>query len=307
MAVVDRFASMSVFVTVAEAGSLSAAARKLRMPLPTVSRRISELERRLETRLLNRSTRKLTLTDAGMTYLEDCKRILEELYEAERSAAGEYSAPRGELIITAPVVFGRLHVVPVAVEFLKTCPEVDLRLTLTDRVLDLLGDRVDLAVRIGELPDSRLVATRVGSARTVVCASPGYLAEHGTPTTPNELIAHDCITFSEIMSAATWRFSSAGVEAIVPVCSRLIVNTAEAAIDAAVAGVGLTRVLSYQIAEAVADGALAIVLERFEPAPVAVSLVCMDRELPAKVRAFRDFAAPRLRARLSARRRKSGS
>ena len=299
----DRFAAMSVFVAVAEAGSLSAAARQLRMPLPTVSRRISELEEHLETRLLNRSTRRLTLTDAGKTYLEACRRIIRDVSEAERSAAGEYSAPRGELIVTAPIVLGRLHILPIVAEFLKTYADVDVRLMLSDRVLDLLGDNVDLAVRIGDLPDSSMMATRVGTIRTVVCASPAYLAEQGTPATPEELIAHDCITFAGVMSTETWRFTS-GTEPGVPVLSRLIVNTAEAAVDAAIAGVGLTRVLSYQVADAINAGTLEIVLERFEPPPVPVSLVCTERRLlPAKVRAFLDFAAPRLRARLSRRKR----
>src|SRR5215469_2257084 len=170
----DRLGSMEVLAAAVEAGSLSAAARRLDMPLTTVSRKVLELEAHLKTRLLNRSSRKLTLTEAGRTYLEACKRILEDVNEAERAATGEYSAPRGELIITAPIVFGRLHVIPVAVEFLKLYPEVDVRFVLADRLINLLEDHIDLAVRIGELPDSSLVAMRVGAVRRVVCGSPSY-------------------------------------------------------------------------------------------------------------------------------------
>src|SRR6266849_5414068 len=177
----DRLDSMQVLITAVEAGSLSAAGRRLGIPLATVSRKVSELESHLRTRLLTRTRRGLTLTDAGRSYVEACKRILQEVGEAERAASGEYSAPKGDLIITAPIVFGRLHVLPIAMEFLKAYPEINIRIVLADRVVDLLEDHVDLAVRIGELPDSSLVATRVGSIRRVVCGSPGYFAERGTP------------------------------------------------------------------------------------------------------------------------------
>jgi len=299
---------MSVFIAVVEAGSLSAAGRSLRMPLPTVSRKLSELESHIRTRLLNRSTRKLTLTDAGRSYLAACKRILEDVDEAERSASGEYSAPRGELIITAPMVFGRLHVVPTVAEFLKAYPDVDVRLVLNDRALNLLEDHVDVAVRVGEPADSSLIAMRVGAARRVVCASPAYLAEHGTPRSPTELVKHDCLTFSGLMSPDSWTFTMSGTAVSVPVHSRLIVNTAEAAIDAAIAGAGLTRVLSYQVWEAIKAGALAIALEKFESAPVSINLMYTgQRLLPLKLRAFMDFAMPRLRARLSGTARDKGT
>jgi len=286
-------------VAAVEAGSLSAAARRLGTPLATVSRKVSELEAHLKTRLLNRSSRKLTLTDAGRSYIEACKRILEDVGEAERAASGEYSAPKGDLIITAPIVFGRFHVLPIAMEFLKAYPDIDIRIALVDRVVDLLEDHVDLAVRIGELPDSSLVATRIGAIRRVVCGSPAYLAERGTPKNPGELGTHDCITFEALSSPNAWVFTTAKSDASVSIHSRLVVNTAEAAIDAAIAGVGITRVLSYQIANAMRAGALAVVLERFEPAPSPVSLVYTgQRLLPLKLRAFLDFAAPRLKARL---------
>src|ERR1700691_2119189 len=191
----DRFESMSTLLAAVEAGRLSAGARNLGMPLATGSRKVSELEAHLRTRLVNRTSRRLTLTDAGRSYVAACKRILEDIGEAERAAAGEYIAPRGDLMITAPIVFGRLHVLPVVVEFLKVYPDIDIRLALADRVVNLQQDAVDLAIRIGELPDSSLVATRVGSIRRVVCGSPAYFAARGTPKAPGDLGTHDCITF----------------------------------------------------------------------------------------------------------------
>jgi DNA-binding transcriptional LysR family regulator len=296
----DRLQSMSILVAAVEAGSLSAAARRLGVPLATVSRKVSDLEAHLKTRLLTRSSRKLGLTDAGRSYVASCKRILEEVGEAERAASGEYSAPKGELIVSAPFVFGRLHVLPVVIEFLKTYPDIDVRLTLADRVVNLFEEHIDLAVRIGELPDSSLLATRIGSMRRVVCASPAYFAARGTPTHPDELSGQDCITFEGLMSPDVWRFTAGRSEVPVPIHSRLVVNTAEAAIDAAVAGVGIARVLSYQAANAVRANELAIALEDFEPEPPPVSLVhAGGRLLPLKLRAFLDFALPRLKAALS--------
>jgi len=297
----DRLESMSVLLAAVEGGSLSAAGRTLGMPLATVSRKVSELEAHLKARLLHRSTRRLTLTDAGRDYVTACKRILEDLGEAERAASGEYSAPRGELIITAPIVFGRMHVLPIVGEFLKAYPEVDVRLVLGDRSLNLLEDHIDLAVRIGELPDSSLIATRVGMLRRVVCASPQYFAQHGEPRVPGELQAHQCVTFEALMSADSWYFKMDGAELAVPVHSRLVVNTAEAAIDAAIAGMGIARLLSYQIDSAQRAGLLNVVLRDFEAAAIPVSLVYTNQgRLPLKLRAFLDFAAPRLRQRLDA-------
>ncbi|MGO4642816.1 LysR family transcriptional regulator [Mesorhizobium sp. 2RAF45] len=296
----DRLEAMSLFVAAVEAGSLSAAARRFGVPLATVSRKVSDLERHLNTRLLNRSTRRLTPTDAGEAYLAACRRILDDVGEAERAAAGEYSAPTGELAITAPVVFGRLHVLPVVTGFLSAYPDVDIRLTLADRITQLVEDHFDLALRIGQLPDSSLVAIGVGSIRRVVCASPAYLAEHGTPTIPEDLGTHDCITFEGLSSAAPWSFAKGKTDVTVQVRSRLQVNTAEAAVDAAIAGVGLTKVLSYQVDAAVRSGMLRIVLQEFEPEPWPVSLVHAGHGLlPVKLRAFLDFAAPRLKERLA--------
>ena len=194
----DRLDAMAVLLAVVEGGSLSAASRQLKTPLPTVSRKISELERHLKTRLLNRSARQITLTDAGKSYVEACRAIVEQVDEAERTAMGEYATPRGSLKITAPIVFGRIHLLPVALEFLKAYPEIDLRLVQSDHVLNLLEDRIDVAVRIGELTDSSLLATRVGATRRVVCASPAYLAARGKPQKPEDLKMHDCISLENL-------------------------------------------------------------------------------------------------------------
>ena len=208
----DRLQAMKVLLAVVEAGSLSAASRRLKVPLATVSRRIGELEAHLGAKLLNRTSRSLDLTDAGRDYLAASRRILDDVAEAERAAAGEYAAPKGDLIITAPLVFGRLHVLPVVIEFIKAYPEVDIRLVLNDRIVSLAEDHVDLAVRIGEMPDSSLVAMRVGSISRIVCASPAYLAARGRPRHPAELAGHDCITFDNLMPAERWVFPQAGSE-----------------------------------------------------------------------------------------------
>jgi DNA-binding transcriptional LysR family regulator len=297
----DRLQAMRVLLDVAEAGSLSAASRRLKMPLATVSRRIGELEAHLGAKLINRTSRSFDLTDAGRDYIAASRRILDDVAEAERAVAGEYAAPKGELIITAPLVFGRLHVLPVVVECIKAYPEVDVRLVLNDRIVSLAEDHVDVAVRIGEMPDSSLVALRVGSIGRIVCASPAYLRARGRPRHPAELAGHDCITFDNLMPADRWVFMRGKTEIAVPIRTRLSVNTAEAAIDAAVAGIGLTRVLSYQAAEALSQKQLEVVLADFQPPPAPVSLVhAGGRLLPRKVRAFLDLAAPRLRAAIAA-------
>lgn len=296
----DRLEAMSILLAVVDAGSLSAAARRLGIPLPTVSRKLAELEAHLHTRLLHRTTRALSLTEAGAAYVEACRRILEEVGEAERSAAGEYATPMGDLTLTAPVVFGRLHIVPVVAEFLAQYPKIGIKLLLTDRVVHLMEEQIDVALRIGELPDSTLMASTVGMVRMVVCGSPAYLAKHGVPSRPQDLAAHDCIGFDVLESRRAWVFGSGKSALSVPVVSRLAVNTAEAAIDAAALGVGLVRVLSYQVAEAVTNGTLSVVLQDYESAPLPVSLVHKGQApLPLKLRAFLDFAAPRLKARIA--------
>lgn len=296
----DRLEAMSTLLAAVEAGSLSAASRKLGVPLSTMSRRVSDLEAHLKTGLVNRTSRRLTLTDAGRSYVAACKRILGDIEEAEHAAMGEYRAPRGDLTITAPVGFGRQHVLPVVLEFLKAYPEIDIRLVLADRVFSLVEEHVDVALRIGELPDSSLVATRVGAVRLITCASPAYFAARGTPKEPRDLNEHDCISFEGITSATTWVFSTEKRNVAVPLRSRLVVNTAEAAVDAATAHMGITRVLSYQATDAIRIGALTTALKAFEPPPLPVSLVQTGQPLqPLKVRVFLDFAVARLKARLA--------
>ena len=298
----DRLAAMSLLLTVADSGSLSAASRKLGVPLPTVSRKISDLEAHLNTRLLTRSTRKLALTDSGAAYVAAAKRILDEVSEAERAASGEQAAPRGELVITAPLAFGRLHLLPVIAEFLTQWPEIDVRLVLADRNLHLIDDHVDIAVRIGALADSALISTRVGAVRRVVCGSPAYFAAHGAPQRPEDLTALSAVTFGQVAASEHWSFRDpkSKRENRIVMHSRLSVNTAEAAIDGAAAGLGVTRVLSYQVAQAVLDGRIQIVLSQYEPAPSPVSLIHAGQGLmPLKVRMVLDFAAPRLRATLA--------
>jgi DNA-binding transcriptional LysR family regulator len=296
----NRLDAMSVLVAVADAGSLSAAARALDIPLTTVSRKVAELEAHLNTRLLHRTTRQLSLTEAGISYVAACRRILEEIGEAERAATGEYASPKGELLVTAPEIFGRLHLVPVVAEFLAHYPEIDISLMLTDRVVHLIDEHVDAAIRIGKLPDSTLMATGVGTVRRVVCASPAYLAAHGVPARPQDLARHACITFEVLASMRAWVFGTGKSELSVPVHSRLTVSTADAAIAAATLGVGLIRVLSYQVADAVRAQALRVVLDDFEATPLPIHLVHTGQApLPLKLRAFLDFATPRLRARVA--------
>jgi DNA-binding transcriptional LysR family regulator len=296
----DQLAAMRVFVAVADAGSLSAAGRRLGMPLSTVSRHLKALEDELETRLITRTTRRLTLTGPGRTYAATCRQVLDELDDAARSLAGERAEPRGELMLTAPVLFGRLYVLPVVTAFLSANKEVSARLLLVDRIVDLVEEGLDIGVRIGNLPDSSLRATRLGSIRYVACASPGYLADRGEPAAPSELGRHDCISFNTISHPERWGFGGEK-ERRVTVSPRLIVNTAEAAIDAAKSGLGITRVLSYQAESALADGSLRQILKEFEPEPIPVNLVHREDRLPqAKVESFIAFAAPRLRQALKA-------
>ncbi|MCA1299196.1 LysR family transcriptional regulator [Stappia indica] len=293
----DRLGTMAIFVRVVEEGSLTAGARALRMPIATVSRRISELEEKLGAELLLRSPRGLTLTDTGRSYVAACRRILEDVSEAERNASGEFTAPRGTLTMTAPIVFGRLHVLPSVTAFLTAFPDIDVRLELTDRPVNLHEEHLDLAIRIGPLADSMFIARKVGEVRRIVCASPSYLKDREMPQVPGDLEPLDGITFQSLMSPQTWRFGSGRDEKAVSVHSRLIVNTAEAAIDAAIDGLGFTRVLSYQAAAAIKAGQLVPLLEAFEPEPWPVHLLYEPRALiPQKLRAFLDFAIPRISA-----------
>ena len=295
----DRLEAMSILLHAADAGSLSKASRELGLPLATVSRKVSELEAELGASLLIRSSRGLVPTPAGRSYIDAARTILEQLTEAERAAAGEYTMPRGDLVVTAPVMFGRLHILPVVTDFLRAYPDVGVRLVLTDRIAHLVDDQIDVALRIGDLPNSGLMASRLGSVRRVVCASPAYFTERGIPSSPEHLSDHAAISSESVSSPDVWRFEAKGAEFIAPPRSRLSVNSVEATIDAALAGMGLVRVLSYQVADYVRQGALAIALEAFEPVPPPVHLLYNGQtRLPLKLRAFIDFASPRLRERL---------
>ena len=297
----NRLEAMAILLRVVDRESFSAASRELGIPLATVSRKVHELEAHLGTRLLIRTTRKVALTDAGAVYVASVRRILEEIDETERVAVGEFHAPRGELILTAPVFFGRLHVLPIVTEFLAAYREINVRLVLSDRNLHLLDDHVDVAARIGTLPDTNLMAIRAGTMRLVVCASPGLLAGHGTPKTPSDLAALPCVNFDFLSPASSWpfRLRNSGKVQEVPIRPRLTVSTAEAAVWAASQGVGATRVLHYQCADAVREGSLRIVLGEFEPEPVPVHLIHSGgRGVPSKTRLFLDFVTVRLRERL---------
>ncbi len=297
----DRLDAMHVMLTAVECGSLSKASRKLGQPLATVSRKVSELESHLKADLLVRSSRGLELTPAGRTYVTSVRTILEQLNEAERTAAGEYAEPRGDLVVTAPVMFGRLHVLPVVTAFLAAFPAVSVELMLTDRVAHFLEDHVDVALRIGDLPDSGLIATRLGAVRRLTCASPAYLASHPAPVVPQDLADHDVISFESVSAPTTWRYWSDGNELAVTLRSRLGVNTIDAAIDASLAGAGVVRAVSYQVADHVRGGRLRLLLEAYEPVPPPVHLVYdKQNRLPLKLRAFVDHAVPRLRDRLIA-------
>jgi DNA-binding transcriptional LysR family regulator len=297
----DRFEAMSMLLAVVEQGSLSAASRTLGVPVTTLSRKISELEALLATRLLIRTTRKLTLTDAGVTYITAARRILELVEEAEHEAAGEFTTPKGDLVVTAPVMFGRLYVLPIVTDFLALYPEINVRLLLGDRNVHLIDDHIDMAVRIGSLSDSSLSATRVGSMRMVVCASPTFLASHGTPQSPDDLTRLPCVTVDIPVPVLAWRFQDS--ESLVPIeiqiKPRLSVTSTEAAADAAIRGAGAARLLLYQVAEAELSKRLKIILTMFEPEPAPVHLVHVVRtQMPVKLRRFIDFAGPRLRTAL---------
>ena len=299
----DRLEAMAMFLAAVEKGSLSAAAREMGVPVPTLSRKVADLESRLGTQLLTRTTRKLAATEAGVAYAAAARRILEEVDEAEREAAGEFKAPRGDLVVTAPLFFGRRHVLPVIAEFLELFPQINVRLMLDDRNANLVEDHIDMAVRIGRLADSGMIATRVGSMRLVVCASPALLSARGEPQGPEDLTHAPCIATDGPLSGAGWRFRTPGTGAEVDaaVVPRLV-TPAEAAVDAAVLGVGFARLLHYQAQDAIVAGALRLVLEPYEPEPAPIHLVHVPRaQMPLKMRKFLDFAAPRLRRSLATR------
>ena len=297
----DRIEAMVALLEVVKAGSFSGAARTLGVPVTSLARKVSELETRLNARLLVRSTRSLSLTDAGADYVEAARRIIEQVDEAERALTGEYLEPRGDLVITAPTAFGRIHVVPVVADFLALYPNIDVRLLLTDANLHFVDDRVDIAVRIGDLADSTLIATRVGDMRTVVCASPEYLAAVRRPDAPTDLRGLRCVTVGSLQRP-TWRFTTPGSGRLtaVTITPRLSVTTTDAAVEAAIRGVGMAQLRFYQVADAVASGGLRMVLEAYEPARLPIHVLHTSRDhVPVKARRFLEFVTPALRARVT--------
>jgi DNA-binding transcriptional LysR family regulator len=286
----DRIDAMAAFVAVADLEGFAPAARKLGLSPSGVTRLIAALEGRLGARLLQRTTRSVTLTDVGARYLERARRILADVAEAEISAQAERTQPSGRLVVSAPIGFGRLHVSPVMSAYLRRYPDVSGELRLSDRMINLVEDGVDLAVRIGHLADSSLVARRVGDMRRIVVASRDYLKRRGEPKTPTDIAAHDTIQFGAITASFDWHFVEDGREVRVPCAPRFITNSADAAIWHAEEGGGLTRVLAYQAADAIKAGRLKVVLAKFEQPPLPIHIVYpTSRLLSAKVRTFVDL------------------
>lgn len=292
----DRWQAMRVFVRVAEGGGFAAAARQLAMSPPAVTRAVAALEDRIGTRLLTRTTRSVKLTEAGGRYLEDCRRILAEIEEAEAAAAGSYATPSGTLTVTAPVQFGRLYVLPVITDYLAHHAAVSARALFLDRVINLIDEGADVGVRIGPLAESGLTAVRVGAVRRVLCAAPGYLERHGQPATLRDLRHHAVIGSASQGLGADGRFGPEPGTAVA-LRPRLSCNTIDSVLAAALAGQGIAQLLSYQVAPALAEGRLRLVLEDPAAAAMPVHVVSPEgRRAPAKVRAFIDLAVARLRA-----------
>lgn len=292
----DKLRAMQTFVRIVEGGSLTAAAEAMRGSLPAVVRALAALESELDVRLLNRTTRRMALTDEGRDYYERCKRVLAEIDEAEAALSARRAAPKGRLRVTAPVMFGRLHLAPVATEFVAKYPAVQLELLLLDRVVDLLEEGVDAAVRIANLPDSSLVAIQVGQTRRVVCASPAYLKRAGTPRAPADLGRHRCVNFGGLNPGHDeWRFDKERIA----VKAALASNQIDAALDACLAGIGLGQFLCYQVQALLAAGRLKRVLGEFEPAPLPIHVIYPHaRLLSSNVRTFVDWSVMRLRKRM---------
>lgn len=295
----DRLHELEVFVAAADAGSFAKAGTRLRLSPPAVTRAISALEERLGARVFNRTTRSLTITDVGQRFLESARRILADLDSAEKEAVGETAVPNGHLTLTASVTFGRSALAPVVCAFLNQHPRVTVSVLLLDRVANLVEEGIDLAVRIGPLPDSSLVAKKIGTVRRILVSSPDYLARRGVPRTPADLRLHSMIAFTGLMPNKEWRFLDGNKGNSVSFAPRLEINDAVASIAAAETGDGITVALSYMVADKIRDGRLAPVLDSFTPPPVPVHLVYpQSRLISSRLRAFVDFAAPRLRATL---------
>ena len=293
----DRFHLMTVCVAVAEEESFAAAARRLRMSPPAVTRAIAFLEERLGVRLLTRTTRLVRTTDAGVRYLEDARRILLEADEADEAAAGINATPRGHLAVTAPVMFGKIYVMPVITAYQSLFKETTVSALFVDRVVSLLEEGLDVGIRIGALPDSSLRAIRVGQVRRVVCASPAYLQKHGTPKTPTDLAQHSLVAATALSVGSEWTFSKGQEKIGIRLSPRILVNTNDGALEAAKSGFGLTRLISYQVATELTAGTLETVLTDFEEASLPVHVIHREgRHGSAKVRSFVDLAVEILRS-----------
>jgi DNA-binding transcriptional LysR family regulator len=292
---------MIAFVTTAEAGGFSAAARRLSRSPASITRAVAFLEARTGTQLLRRTTRVTKLTEAGERYLAACRRILEELAAADQLEAGERAVPRGVIAVTAPVAFGRIHVRPLVDAFLEAHDEVQARLLLLDRLVNLIDEGIDVRIRIAHMPDSSLLALRVGEVRRTVCASRDYVRRRPEPKKPSDLSKHECIAFSQVTPSDRWTFAGLGGKPThVKVHPRTTVNSADGAIGSALDGRGVTCVLSYQIESELRDGRLVRLLASFEPEPLPIHVVYPAASAAsAKVRAFVDLAVPRLKAALA--------
>jgi len=293
----DRLTLMQTFVAVAEEEGFAPAARRLGVSPPVVTRSITALEERLGVRLLERTTRKVRVSEAGARYLGDCKRLLAEVEDVEAAISGEHVKPRGVLGVTASVMFGRLFVAPLLVDFLAKYSQVTARALFVDQLVDLIDEGLDVAVRIAKLSDSTLTSAKVGAVRRVTCAAPSYLKQHGTPKAPRELAEHRCFVFSSERSSPSWAFEHKGKALSFRPRATLLVNSSEVGIDAAVGGAGITRALSYMVAAHVQAGRLRIILEDYEAEPIPIHVVYREgRRAPARVRAFVDFTVAKLRA-----------
>jgi len=291
---VDRYTELQVFVAVAESEGFASGARRLGVSPPVATRAVADLEARLGIKLLTRSTRHVRLTDAGKRYLDDAKRILTDIAEADEAATGINGEPSGQLAVTAPVLFGKMFVLPGVIDFLNRYPKMEVNALFLDRVVNLLEEGLDVGIRIGELADSSMRAIRVGAVKRVVCASPAYIARVGAPKHPDELLQHTIITANGLNASTEWKFSD-GIN--IRVKPRLSFATNDAAMEAAIAGFGITRLLSYQIAPQLADGRLKVLLAEFEQTNIPIHVIHREgRYASAKTRSFVDLMVERLRA-----------
>jgi DNA-binding transcriptional LysR family regulator len=291
----DQLHLISVFVAVVDTNGFAGAARKLGISPPAVTRAINELESHLGTRLLTRTTRVVRVTEAGARYAEDCRHILGELADANESVSDTHGVS-GRLALTAPVLFGAKHITPIVTEYLQRYPAVNVSCWFLDRVVNMIDERVDIAVRIGELPDSSMQAVRVGRVRHVICAAPSYLEQHGIPKIPEDLLAHSIICATAVTPFPEWQMVENGVPRVLKLRARMTTTSNDSAVVAAVSGFGLTRLMSYQVADCVRDGQLKIVMSEFEPAALPVHVAHHEgRHASQKARAFLDLAIERLR------------